>query len=461
VDDALTRRGSLLAVPNAQRGLMKTSWAGRPERVDADAVYLPFLGAGGRVDSTRGADAPLPPPLGDVFVFDYGVLVCWGLLPEQEDTVLNALMDAPGVAMGPLPSGTRERDAFEAAFAPGLAPAGSLTGKGLSSILNGVITLDSRFDGDGLAQLAVSHALAQSTKLSVFESRITRLAEASAHIPTALAAAGEIRMPRREATRLTGQLFLQRSAVNLLSAVNEVPAFFWDAADEYQGVYSTVTKYLEIKSRVAVLNARYQVLEAMLSMVQNQLNDNHASRLEWIIMCASHACSPLSACPPPAAAPLTITRCTLPSQLAHRRRDWARPRGAVPAARERARALRSCAAQRIGAARGGAPCQSVSSLAHVRTCVCVLRCCFAAIHSPRALLSSSPPRSRRLTRTHTRVLYHASHTRTRTRVSSCVDLDVCASAARRSFASARPSWRRAPRCARSCALPRGSHCLLA
>jgi uncharacterized Rmd1/YagE family protein len=273
----------------AQRGLMKSSWAGRPERVDADAVYLPFVG--GRANST---DAPSP-PLGDVFVFDYGVAVCWGLLPEQEDTVLNALMDAPGVAMGPLPSGTRERDAFEAAFAPGLAPSGSLTGKGLSSILNGVITLDSRFDGDGLAQLAVSHALAQSTKLSVFESRVTRLAEASAHIPTALAAAGEIRMPRREATRLTGQLFLQRSAVNLLSAVNEVPAFFWDAADEYQGVYGTVTKYLEIKSRVAVLNARYQVLEAMLSMVQNQLNDNHASRLEWIIMCVARRRLPVGA----------------------------------------------------------------------------------------------------------------------------------------------------------------------
>ena len=114
---------------------------------------------------------------------------------------------------------------------------------------------------------------------------MTKLAEATQHIPTALAATGVVKLSLKDASRLTGQLFLQKSAVNLLSTVLDVPEFFWDAADELQGLYGTVTKYLELKNRVAVLNARYQVLEAMLTMVQHQLNDNHASRLEWIIMC--------------------------------------------------------------------------------------------------------------------------------------------------------------------------------
>jgi len=197
------------------------------------------------------------------------------------------------VAAGELPATLRERDAFEVAFAqratvsgqPGGQPGQAVPDKKtLCTILNGVITLDSRFEAQpALAQLAVSHAVAQSTKLCVFESRVTRLAEASRHIPSAMAAQGEVRMPRREAARLTGQLFLQRSAVNLLSTVLDVPDFLWDSADELQGVYSTVTKYLELKNRVAVLNARYAVLETMLTMVQSQLNDNHASRLEWIM----------------------------------------------------------------------------------------------------------------------------------------------------------------------------------
>ena len=84
----------------------------------------------------------------------------------------------------------------------------------------------------------------------------------------------------KDASRLTGQLFLQKSAVNLLSTVLDVPEFFWDAADELQGLYGTVTKYLELKNRVAVLNARYEVLESMLLMVQQQLqNERDTSNL--------------------------------------------------------------------------------------------------------------------------------------------------------------------------------------
>lgn len=93
-----------------------------------------------------------------------------------------------------------------------------------------------------------------------------------------------MKLSLKDASRLTGQLFLQKSAVNLLSTVLDVPEFFWDAADELQGLYGTVTKYLELKNRVAVLNARYEVLESMLLMVQQQLQNDHGSRLEWIII---------------------------------------------------------------------------------------------------------------------------------------------------------------------------------
>ena len=262
--------------------LAPARWAGAPERVDTDVVYVPFLSP-----PAHGAGATGTPErnlLGDVFLFDYGVVVLWGLSPAQEAAVLTALLVLNGAAVTPLPPGLRERDVFEvctASLAP--PPPGTPSTKALISIANGVIALDQRFSGDPLAQLAVSHAIAQSTKLSVFESRVTRLAETSAYIPTTLAATGIVRMHRREATRLTGQLFLQRSAVNLLSTVLDVPAFFWDAPDDLQGLYSQVTKYLELKNRVAVLNARYQVLEAMLLMVQQQLNEAHAVRLELII----------------------------------------------------------------------------------------------------------------------------------------------------------------------------------
>ena len=232
---------------------------------------------------------------GEIFLFDYGVALFWGMTPEAEAAVLAA----PGLrrcVVSPLPRDACEHDEFECGFQDAL---GAASPKGsLSVVQNGVIMLDARFRGDSLAKLAVSHAIAQSTKLSVFEMRVTRLAESTQDIPTALAATGEVKLSLKEASRLTGQLFLQKSSVNLLSTVLDVPEFFWDAADELQGLYGNVTKYLELKNRVAVLNSRYEVLQSMLGMLQQQLQNDHSSRLEWIIIWRASSrlcclCSPL------------------------------------------------------------------------------------------------------------------------------------------------------------------------
>jgi len=243
-------------------GLDGAAWAGEPRRVDAEAILIPVSTGDGGLDSS-------------VYVFSFGVAVAWGVQAQQEEAVLHTLLSTHGVTLSPLSPALRERDAFEVSL--------SSPSAGLCSISNDVITLDPRLVG-GNAHLAVSFAVAQSAKLSVFETRVVRLSEACAHIPTSLAAQGDVRMPRRDVTRLTGQLFLQRSAVNLLSSVLDIPAFFWDAADDLQVVYASVTKYLEIKSRVSVLNTRYGVLESMLGMLQAHQSDQHSSRLEWIII---------------------------------------------------------------------------------------------------------------------------------------------------------------------------------
>jgi uncharacterized Rmd1/YagE family protein len=52
------------------------------------------------------------------------------------------------------------------------------------------------------------------------------------------------------------QVFLQRSAVNLLGVVLDVPEFFWSAPDHLQVLYKRVCEYLELDTRVEVLNTR-------------------------------------------------------------------------------------------------------------------------------------------------------------------------------------------------------------
>lgn len=66
-------------------------------------------------------------------------------------------------------------------------------------------------------------------------------------------------MSRKEIAQLLGKVFIQRSAVNLLSTVLDTPEFFWSAPDSMQSIYKKVCEYMELDDRVEVLNNRYQV----------------------------------------------------------------------------------------------------------------------------------------------------------------------------------------------------------
>ena len=98
-------------------------------------------------------------------------------------------------------------------------------------------------------KLAISHALAQCTKLSVYEERITDLVLATKHLPESLAADGTVKISRKQIARLIGTVFLQRASVNLLSTVLDTPEFFWSAPDHLQTLYKRVCEYLELETR--------------------------------------------------------------------------------------------------------------------------------------------------------------------------------------------------------------------
>ena len=273
-----------------KRGLLSAPWAGASLKVDTDCLLVPILSA----SNAR---------LGDAFVFSYGTVGCWGLSADEEQRVVSALLSCPGVT-GAMSPRLREGDQFVVAFSQHMPLPGEKS-RGLSTIKDGTVFLDDRCRKDEEAKLAIMHAISQSTKLvsrlacfvrssattlilctsqAVFETRVTALAEQSSPLPLALAAQGTVKMPRKVVARFVGQLFLQRSSVNLLSSVLDTPSFLWDTADELQSLYSSLSKYLELRARISVLNSRYEVLESMLLMVQQQLTDSHATRLEWVII---------------------------------------------------------------------------------------------------------------------------------------------------------------------------------
>ncbi len=103
---------------------------------------------------------------------------------------------------------------------------------------NDVITLNKRFALDHQVKLAISHALAQSSKLAVYEQRLQGIVHSTAHLPEQLASTGKVGISSKQIARLIGQVFLQRSAVNLLSSIMDTPDFFCEPRAGERGGHS-------------------------------------------------------------------------------------------------------------------------------------------------------------------------------------------------------------------------------
>lgn len=89
---------------------------------------------------------------------------------------------------------------------------------------------------------------------------------------------------RKQIAQLIGKVFIQKSNVNLMSTVLDTPEYFWSAPDLQQILYKRICEYLELESRVSVLNNRFEVLTELLNIVREHENNLHTARLEWIVI---------------------------------------------------------------------------------------------------------------------------------------------------------------------------------
>lgn len=206
---------------------------------------------------------PLGDRQGDVFFFSYGVTICWGLSLEGCDHYLSVVRDFEDHSLDEI-----ETDEFT-----------YILGEP-SKIVEDEIILPSL---DGLSLLAVSYGIAQSVKLGTFESTVLKTYDNMKHIPEHLAKYGRIPLSRREIRRKMGELFLERNSINLHVDVLDTPEFFWEYS-ELEPLYKMTANYLDLKTRVEVLNHRLNVVHELFEMLGNELNHQHSSRLEWTII---------------------------------------------------------------------------------------------------------------------------------------------------------------------------------
>ncbi|MFQ3236411.1 MAG: putative Rmd1/YagE family protein, partial [Paraglaciecola sp.] len=202
-------------------------------------------------------------PGGEVWLFDYGIAIFWGVDEGERQALLYRLKLPDSL----LTNASQEHFRFTL---------GALEDR----ISRDNISLS---EDDPLARLAFSHALAQSLKLNEYESQAQQTIQDHAHIPQTLAKTGKIKLSRRNIAKIRGTLFGTKSDIILHYGLLDTPEFFWEYP-EFESIYNLAARYLEIHSRVDLLSRKLATIQELFDMLADEQKHQHSSFLEWIII---------------------------------------------------------------------------------------------------------------------------------------------------------------------------------
>ncbi|KAJ3251530.1 hypothetical protein HK103_002276, partial [Boothiomyces macroporosus] len=231
------------------------------QNIDASGKSIPG-------DVSYGDLAKRIAPIGEVLIFDYGVVVLWGFTEEEEIRILE---DISQFQEDVIEKDSVETEQFYFHYNSFYQP----------RIYNDIITLKN--PANFMLKITISHAIAQSVKLTLFEGLIEETIESTKHIPRKMAKDGKIHMSRMAINQKIGQLFIMRINVNLVSNVLDTPEIFW-SEPALEPLYRAIRGYLEISQRVELLNQRVGVISDLLDMLKEHLNSSHGEQLEWIVI---------------------------------------------------------------------------------------------------------------------------------------------------------------------------------
>lgn len=204
----------------------------------------------------------------DIFIFEYGVVIMWGYTRKEESAFLEDLARFESEKLSEEDIQIEEFNYY-------------ITKSYQPRIYNDFITL--RDDDNYMLKLSISHGLAQSVKISLFEELVDNTIEDTQEIPQQIAHTGKVEMTRDEIMKSIGELFILRININLHGSVLDSPELMW-AEPHLEPIYQAMRGYLEINQRVELLNQRLEVISDLLLMLKEQLGHSHEENLEFIVV---------------------------------------------------------------------------------------------------------------------------------------------------------------------------------
>lgn len=197
----------------------------------------------------------------EVFLFEYGTVVIWGMSLQEEKRFLKEIARFEVDKLGKDEVETEEFNFY-------------YTREYQARIYNDFISL--REKKNYMIKLAISHGLSQSVKTSLFEDLVDNTIDSTKDIPAQIASSGKISLNKKQINMQIGELFILRISIHLQGSVLDAPELMW-AEPQLDPVYQAVRSYLEMDQRVSLLTERLNVIGDLLSVLKDQLTVTHVS----------------------------------------------------------------------------------------------------------------------------------------------------------------------------------------
>ncbi|MCF8462947.1 MAG: RMD1 family protein [Rickettsiaceae bacterium] len=204
----------------------------------------------------------------DIFYFPFGTIIIWGAEESQEKLILEELR-----VFETDPADHIASDFIYFRYIEN-AEKTYIDEETNEIILN---------DHSVFTKFSMSNAFAQSVKLSILEQSVSKLLGQASPIQEELAKTGTISLSKKQISKQIGVLFSERYSINLHSDILDTPEFFW-RRPSYEPLYLMTAKFQDIQLRQNVLNHRLDVIHELYSLLSNELNYKHSTRLEWVII---------------------------------------------------------------------------------------------------------------------------------------------------------------------------------
>ncbi|KAG0441440.1 Sporulation protein RMD1 [Dictyocoela muelleri] len=203
----------------------------------------------------------------DIFFFEYGCVVFWGLTQNQEIEMLQVMEKYLSKKYSPNRI-TKESLKY------GIVPDNPM-------FINDNIYLSSDHYFD---KMVISIPIAQSVRLDYYEDYTENITQVVRNLPMEIMNTSMRTIDKQDIMNILSAMYSIRFELNLITSILDQPELLW-YYPQYEPLYSQFRRLLEIKPRVDIINHRVDTIQNILSVLNVNYNVKNSDRYMTIIIC--------------------------------------------------------------------------------------------------------------------------------------------------------------------------------